>query len=402
MFRELYLFIEKTFFFTLTRKIIGNLTFLYLFQVVALWLAFSESSWAKSSVLHIVLGVMSVLVFLFTLFYMHYLIVRPVRAMVKNLDEINHKQGDLSGHLPAFTHDEFRQLSDGYNTFVDNLSTLLKDISNHALGASTKNQEVLLKVNNASANARRQDKISDDIFASSKQVNEEIQAIVSRTDEVADATKDNLGAAQSSMTRLVQLSSDISDIDGLLKEFDTTVGGMKDNADNIRNILKMVQEFSDQTNLLALNAAIEAARAGEAGRGFAVVADEVRTLSVKVNEATGQINTFINQMEGLVKNTQQESVKLTEVAGKAQADISHTNDQFGQMVEQLEQNTERLAAIGESVHALRRTYDAAHESVANISTLGAEIRYDMQQVENEIQELKVETETTQKKLHRFL
>ncbi|MBT1062734.1 methyl-accepting chemotaxis protein [Bowmanella sp. Y26] len=402
MFQELYHFIEKTFFFTLSRKIIGNLTFLYLFQVLALWLAFSDASWAQSSVLHIALGVMSVLVFLFTLFYMNYLIVRPVRAMVKNLDEINHRQGDLSGHLPAFTHDEFRQLSDGYNAFVDNLSQLLKGIGSQAASASSKNQQVLLKVNNASANARRQDKISDEIFASSKQVNDEIQAIVTRTDEVADATKDNLGAAQSSMTRLVQLSEDVGDIDSLLKEFDNTVGGMKENADNIRNILKMVQEFSDQTNLLALNAAIEAARAGEAGRGFAVVADEVRTLSVKVNEATGQINTFINQMEGLVKNTQQESSKLTEVANKAQSDISHTNDQFGQMVEQLELNTERLAAIGESVHALRRTYDAAHESVANISTLGAEIRYDMQQVEQEIQELKVETETTQKQLQRFV
>ncbi|GAB3029452.1 methyl-accepting chemotaxis protein [Bowmanella dokdonensis] len=402
MFQELYNFVEKTFFHTLSRKIIGNLTFLYLFQVLALWLAFSEASWAKSTALHLVLGILSVLVFLFTIFYMHHLIVRPVKAMVATLDEINNKQGDLSGRLPAFTFDEFRQVSEGYNTFVANLSSLLRDISAHALEASNKNQTVLGKINNSASNARRQDKISDEIFSSSQQVNDEIQAIVSKTDEVAEATTENLSAARSSRERLVHLASDIGDIDSLLKEFDATVGGMKDNADNIRNILKMVQEFSDQTNLLALNAAIEAARAGEAGRGFAVVADEVRTLSVKVNDATGQINAFINQMEGLVKNTQSESAQLIKVADRAQTDIGTTSDQFQQMVAQLEQNNHLLADIGDSVHALKRTYDEAHASVASISDLGAQIRVDMQQVEKDIQELKVETETTQKQLQRFL
>ncbi|ALS99298.1 methyl-accepting chemotaxis protein [Lacimicrobium alkaliphilum] len=402
MFRDLYLFVEKTFFATLTRKIVGNVTFLFLFQVLTLWLAFSDASWTESPTLLFSLAIVSVMAFLFTLFYLTYLIVRPVRAMVRNLDEINHKQGDLKGRLPAFTYDEFRQLSGGYNTFVSNLSVLLKDISEHARLASEKNQAVLGKINNTSANAADQDSISDEIFASSQQVNDEIQAIVSKTDEVAQSTDENLSAATASTRQLSSLSRDIGDIDELLRAFDQTVGGLKDNASSIRDILKMVQDFSDQTNLLALNAAIEAARAGEAGRGFAVVADEVRTLSVKVNQATGQISNFINQMETLVQDTQQESVKLTEMAGKAQQDIASTSARFEDMVQQLQADNQRLVAIGESVHALKHTYDQAHASVARISDLGAEIRTDMQQVEADIRELTVETQTTQKQLQRFL
>ncbi|MDF2177446.1 methyl-accepting chemotaxis protein [Aliiglaciecola sp. CAU 1673] len=400
MFGQLYHFVEKTFFYTLTRKIIGNVSFLYLFQVVALWLAWPEQG--DRSGLLTSIAVLSVLAFLFTLFYLTFLIVRPVQAMVKNLDSINHHQGDLTGRLPAFTYDEFRQLSEGYNNFVAGLAKLLHDISGQAALASDKNQAVLAKVANSTQNAKNQDKITDEISASSQGVFDAIGNIVEQTDAVAEATLTNLDAADDSRQRLIALADDVGDIDKLLQEFDSTVGGLKENAVSIRQILKMVQEFSDQTNLLALNAAIEAARAGEAGRGFAVVADEVRTLSVKVNEATGQINNFINQMEGLVKDTQQETQKLTQVAGKAQSDIHSTSEQFQAMVQELASNSDRLRLIGRAVHDLSNTYKSTHASVQHISKLGAAIRTDMQDVEQDIRDLKQETDSTHAQLQRFI
>ncbi|AWL12750.1 Methyl-accepting chemotaxis protein PctB [Saliniradius amylolyticus] len=398
----LYYQIEKTFFYTLTRKIVGNVTFLFLFQVLTLWLLISDAPWTQSGWLVGLLAVISVLAFVFTIFYLTYLIVRPVRTILKNFEDINQQQGDLNVRLPKFTYDEFRQLSDSYNLFADNLSQILGDIGRHALNAKNQNQAVVSKVNDTTDSVQQQDGLSQEVMASSQQVNDEIQAIVERTDAVAQATRSNQQTADEATRKLVSLADDIGNIDQLLRQFAATVDGLKDNADNIRNILKMVEEFSDQTNLLALNAAIEAARAGEAGRGFAVVADEVRSLSVKVNEATGKINSFINEMESLVKETQSESENLISVSDKAQSEITDTSEQFQGMLQELIANSERLEHVGESVHTLNHTYNAAHEAVGNISRLGGDIRDNMQQIEQQMRELTVETETTETQLQRFL
>ena len=404
--RELYLFIERTCFFTLARKIFSNLAFLFIFQAGSLYLLFAaikHPELAKDyQFLGEVLVVLSVLAFLFTAGYLRYLIIRPVRAILETFDTINHKQGDLSSRLPTFTYDEFRQISSAYNLFVTDVSGLLEEIDGHVVKTNSKNNKMTASVERTLELTVTQEALSKNIAASSLQIDRSLNEISDASQSVSKATLNNLDSVKQTEHHLSDLVQQFHNIAKLLSGFGATVTAMQDNAENIRKILRMVEDFSDQTNLLALNAAIEAARAGEAGRGFAVVADEVRTLSVKVNEATRQINAFINDMEQLVNETKKESALLIQQSETAEHAIRGTSGEFNMMVQDFAQSNKQLESIYESVSQLTRTYHKVQATVDEIAAMSGNVRIDMKDVETETRELMTETQITQKQLQRFL
>ncbi|KZW99234.1 chemotaxis protein [Pseudoalteromonas luteoviolacea] len=403
LYMRIYNLLEESLFFTLTRKIFGNLGFLFVFQVLTLgWLYTHLSDSGTELGGFWLLAVTSVIAFVFTFFYMRYLIVRPVQAMRDALEQVNHQDGNLNARLPQFTYDEFRELSDQYNTFTAHLSELLGNTYKSAEAATLSNQQVTYSMTNTVSAGEQQISQGDNIIAASDQVTHSLQSIVSNTDHVYQANTESLLFVRGSSQSLMTLVDEVQQITSLLGNFSTTVSGLKENSDNIRNILKMVEEFSDQTNLLALNAAIEAARAGEAGRGFAVVADEVRNLSVKVNDATRQISDFINQMDHLVSETHQESEQLISHSSSAEKAISDTSKGFADMSEDFERNQSQLEEIVSAVHQLEDTQNHTHQAVQQIVALGQSAKSQLDTALHDCQNAHQLTATTQKELQRFV
>ncbi|GGW81425.1 methyl-accepting chemotaxis protein [Alteromonas halophila] len=407
MFRNLYSTIEKTFFFTLNRKIIGNVLFLFLFQLASFFLLYQYASGAQDSreslkFWSLVLFIGSVLCVAFTIFYLHYLIVRPVKALLASLNNINHTRGNLSGQLPAFTRDEFRELSDAYNLFVENLAALMLQIHTQAQQGSLANEEVALTVQDTYGNADRQKQLSHDVAAASEDISNSIQDIVGASETVSDRNQHNMTSANQASDQLQHCQRQITRINALLSQFSQTVDGLQENAGNVRNILKMVEEFADQTNLLALNAAIEAARAGESGRGFAVVADEVRTLSAKVADATGQISRFLTDMESLVENTQKESTKVMGESEDMREQLDNTATTFTTMVEDFERNTREIDNILSAVGSLKDKYTHTEHSVSDIRKLSDQVQHQMQEVDRQAKQAQALSGNTSEQLARFI
>jgi len=405
-FWKLYETIEKTFFYTLTRKIIGNLAFLFIFQAASFYLLFqydgaTEQEKEFLATASSVLLFLSLASFVFTAFYLHHLFVRPVKSLINNLDNIGSQDADLNTKMPAFTYDEFRHLSESYNAFTDNLLQLLRQIHQRAEFASESTSTVVDAINKANDNADQQYQLSDRIFSSSGQINDSITHIVSASDNVASSNSESLSKAKSASSELNRISKQIEKISVLLGQFAATVDGLQTNAGNIREILKMVEGFADQTNLLALNAAIEAARAGEAGRGFAVVADEVRTLSSQVSDATQQITSFINDMDTLVNETKDESENLLSQSAQTKESIQTTTETFSVMVGDFDNNTKEFAGISQSIHQLNQIYLATHESVESIAKLSETVKDQMLSANNEALVAKEQTEQTQTRLAKF-
>ncbi len=395
---DLYTWVERTFFFTLTRKILGNMAFLLACQGAALWLALAGGRDSPLFLLGVVLLFAS---FLFSTFYLCYLIVRPVRALLAQLQAINRQAGDLSVRLPAFTHDEFRQLSEAYNQFIGGLEEMLGDIATTAQRADDANEAVERALAGVLARTEQQAALSDGISHASDEVSGALSGIRGDVDGVVRASEHNCAAARSSSGELEAAVDDIRAIGSLLGHFTETVGGLQENAGNIRKILQMVREFADQTNLLALNAAIEAARAGEAGRGFAVVADEVRTLAVKVNEATQQISDFINAMDKLVVQSRNESDSLNQRAQEACTAIESATATFEQMLADLQQGTAALARVNDAVAQLAQRYGEVNTSVGSIAGLGGAIAAEMRALEQQSSLLRQQTAATRSQLSRF-
>ncbi|MEH6813575.1 MAG: methyl-accepting chemotaxis protein, partial [Motiliproteus sp.] len=188
----------------------------------------------------------------------------------------------------------------------------------------------------------------------------------------------------------------------LVNDFNDTVDQLGRNSTNISNILGMVQEFSEQTNLLALNAAIEAARAGEHGRGFAVVADEVRSLSQKVNSATEEIAKNITEMTTLVGNTKKGTLEIQEYTGNTQSVINHTSSQFEKMVHDFDQVNSQLTEISAAIEQLSATNKQSHQNVTHITEISRTIKQDIDLSQERSESLEESTEETQELLSRFI
>ncbi|WP_440054239.1 methyl-accepting chemotaxis protein [Pseudoalteromonas sp. T1lg65] len=400
---RIYNLIEESLFFTLTRKIVGNLGFLFAFQTITLIWLYSELSDKNSGTgLFWLLTLVIISAFAFTVFYMRFLIVRPVQAMRDVLVRVNKQDGNLDAKLPQFTFDEFRELSEQYNHFTSHLGHLLAKTYESASAATTSNQTVTQSMKATADYGKQQLSQGDTIIAASDQVSHSLQSIVHNTDQVYQANTESLHFVRGSSQSLQTLVDEVKQITTLLGNFSSTVTGLKENSENIRSILKMVEEFSDQTNLLALNAAIEAARAGEAGRGFAVVADEVRSLSVKVNNATRQISDFINQMNVLVGETNQESELLIRHSRSAEDAISKTSKGFLDMSHDFERNQAQLEEIVSAVHQLEDTQNHTHQAVQQIVELGQQSKSQIDSAVNKCEHAQQLTETTQKELKRFV
>lgn len=400
---RIYNFLEQTLFYTLTRKIVGNLSFVFLFQVITLfWLYNSLAENQQSTGLFWVLALLIIAGFIFTLFYMRFLIVRPVQAMRDTLISINQQDANLAAKLPHFTFDEFRDLSEQYNQFTTHLNGLLSATYTSAQESVQSNSQVTQSMQHTEQLSEQQINLSHTIIDASNQITHSLQEIVSNTDSVHQVNNEHLNFVKLSASELSKLVEQVRLINEMLGSFSKTIAGLKENSENIRGILKMVEEFSDQTNLLALNAAIEAARAGEAGRGFAVVADEVRTLSVKVSDATRQISDFITQMNELVNETNKESEQLISHSNNAQTAIKSTSEGFDKMLNEFDHNQQQLQQIASAVHLLKSTQNQTHESVEHIVALGEQAKQQIDTALHDSEQSQKLSKQTQQQLKRFV
>lgn len=266
----------------------------------------------------LVAGIGSILMLVFMTLVIHS-IIKPLSLLVDTMGNIAHGEGDLTVRLPEKGNDEITVLSHNFNQFAARIQEVIVSVKVVSSDLGDIANAVLNSI-------QERNKIAQSQLSETESVSTAIDNLTSFSNEVttiASDASDTSSKAKQTTTQATKVINDtISDMQQLGDNIINTsqvVNRLGEDSQNIDVILDVIRNIAEQTNLLALNAAIEAARAGEQGRGFAVVADEVRSLAQRSGDATEQIQNVIKTIKDGAENA---SLSMTESKEKAEAIIS--------------------------------------------------------------------------------
>lgn len=269
---------------------------------------------------------------LLTLLTLH-TVARPIADITRHLERIAAAEASLDARLPETGADETGQLARAFNRFVTRLRGMVVEVSQLSTDVATASAQLSGVTDALSTQAGLQQQRADDIATALNQLATSAQSVADNTSIANDASTRSQNCAARGQDVLGTVVRAIGDLSDDVQQATNAILDLERNSGDIGRVLEVIRAIADQTNLLALNAAIEAARAGEQGRGFAVVADEVRTLAQRTGESTAEIHQMIDGLQTAIRRVstsmEQSREQAIAMAGKAHeaevvlADIDH-------------------------------------------------------------------------------
>ena len=271
-------------------------------------------------------------------------ITRPLVRMQTSISQAE-KNSDFTLQVPVEGSDEVGQTAQAFNQLMNKLGEIITHTRTSIEGIAVASQELNQSIVMVTHGSRQQSEATLEAAASAEEISATMSNMASRTKESEELSELGRGETQQAMAITQESMSGMERTALSIKESSSNVAMLSKSSDQISGIITVIKEIADQTNLLALNAAIEAARAGEQGRGFAVVADEVRKLAERTGSSTGEIGELINtiqkQIEQTVKTMQTadeqvtHSVEMAKQAAVALEKIGYGGEQINERMKEI-------------------------------------------------------------------
>ena len=329
--------------------------------------AFDKISESLLNILIILCVVVAVTIVLSVLFAAS--ISKPLVELEKHINALANAGGDLTFRIKMDRKDEIGKLAAGVNAFIETLHRVFKGVASNSEHISHSAQEASKLSKKTLESMEYQNSETESVAASFGQMESSIHEISSNASSAADVVQNTVDKTNQVVT---SIGSTISNIDGVsrnLEEATTVINKLNDDTQNIGKILDVIRAIAEQTNLLALNAAIEAARAGEQGRGFAVVADEVRSLAQRTQSSIEEIGSMITNLQGAANRANEVIVRSNESMGRTTDQSQQTGENVDEIARMISTISDMNIQVASAVEEQSAVVQEINKSINEISQL---------------------------------
>jgi len=297
------------------------------------------------TLLELGLGLLAAVIGLLLVWLMALGVTRPILGVAHMLEDIASGEGDLTRRLAYDKRDELGHLAGWFNRFLDKLQPVIAEVKSSVQDARGTADQSAAIATQTSAGMERQYKQVDQVATAFHEMSATALEVARSAAQAAQAAREADQAARHGLEVIDGTTASINRLAAGMSEAMSEVQGLASNSERIGSVLEVIRGIAEQTNLLALNAAIEAARAGEAGRGFAVVADEVRNLAQRTQASVEETRLVIEQLQA---GTREVVDSMDSSHGQAQESV----EQVGQAVVALQQIGSAVSVITDMSHQI--------------------------------------------------
>ncbi len=322
-------------------------------------------------------------------------ILRPLLLIKNSLDDMAAGEGDLTRRLPVASHDELGSLAESFNRFAGKIHQLVQQVAGTSERLSSLGTAVASQARRSEEAMEQQRHETDQVATAINEMSAAAQEVAGSAQRAAEAAQETDVQGQKAREVVGNNIRQIQELIGEVQDSAAALEGLRKDVQGIVGVLEVIRSIADQTNLLALNAAIEAARAGEAGRGFAVVADEVRALASRTQQSTGEIQTMIDRLQGTTQQSVQAMQRATaqgEATGAQSAQAGTALDAIATLIAtinsmnaQIASAAEEQTAVAEEINRNVHQIAVGIDNVAGDAAKGAQTAHDLSDLTRHLQ-----------------
>ncbi len=328
-------------------------------------------------------------------------ISRPIEHVAKMMRDVAEGEGDLTKRIPVLRNDEIGELSQWFNDFVQKMHEIITHVNNTSSKVASASETIKSSLGALGAGAEEQKLQTDNVGAAVQEMAAAILENAQNANASADRAEEASKKAGNGSMSMREMITSMEQIVDKTEKTRTIVEELTGRTDQIEEIVHVINDIADQTNLLALNAAIEAARAGEQGRGFAVVADEVRKLAERTTKATDQIEETIRIIQSDTKDASSSTNEAREAVTEGKKQALQTDAFFEEIVKSVNQAQDMIRQIAVATEQMSLTAEQVSENVQLIRNVATETVNNAEQITGTAAELDQQSHSLNKMIGAF-